>query len=151
MKKLLSILVLSFLFSGSSFAQKINLQCKFVEVPEAPSLSLVLDTDIEKASWQGGEYDWYHLQNDVFYFVMGIDTIYTYALNRNTGSLIIKIYKFTEEEKDKLYSEMFIKMTKEGKTTDDKSFIAKLIHDTYSEQNEMETTFLNCEKAKAKF
>ena len=151
MKKLLSIVVLSLLFIGSSYAEKINLAC-IAKGSDMPPFSVVLNTDNKKVSWQGGFFAPYFLKNDVFYFVMTLDPLKAiYALNRNTGHLVIKTYELTDEEEEKLADMMINKMLQDSKTTDDKEYEAELIYNTLNDQIVKDNFNLQCDKIKSKF
>jgi hypothetical protein len=152
MKKFLAIMVLGLLWSGKAFAETINLKCTHSDL-NIP-LSVVIDTENKKVSYQGSNFDDYHLENGVFYFVMQsekIDNRYAYSLNRNTGILKVSEYKFSEEEMKTMYAEVAIEMISAGKTTEDKSWLVKLIIDKYNEGEPADSLFLKCEKNKVKF
>ena len=152
MKKLLVIFVLGLLLSGNVYAEIINLACKSSDFKNP--LNIILDTKNETASYEGSNPDPYHLENGIFRFVMQDKDMkyrYAYSLNRNTGVLAIKGYQFSEEQMQTIYAEVALKMISEGKTTDDKSYLVKLIIDRYNEGQPLETFYLDCEKIKKKF
>ena len=151
MYKLLGIVVLGLLLSGNAYAEKINLAC-VAKGSDMPPFSVVLNTDNKKVSWQGGFFAPYFLKNDVFYFVMTLDPLKAiYALNRNTGHLVIKTYELTDEEEEKLADMMINKMLQDGKTTDDKEYEAELIYNTLNDQIVKDNFSLQCDKTKSKF
>ena len=153
MKKFLLIILITFILNGVALAEKINLACT-AKGSDMPPFSVVLNTDNKKVSWQGGYFAPYFLRNDVFYFVMTLPNPplkAIYALNRNTGHLVIKTYEFTDEKERKLADMMIKKMIQDGKTTDDKEYEAELIYDTLNSQIVKDNFNLQCDKAKAKF
>ena len=150
MKKLLAILVLGLLLSGNAYAEVINLKCTNTEI--GTPLSVVIDTKNENVSYQGSNPDDYYLENGVFYFAMQSKEIrWGYSLNRNTGILKVKGYEFSEEKFAEMKAEVALEMILAGKTTEDKSYLVKLIIDKYNEGEPLETFYLECEKVKPKF
>ena len=153
MKKLLGIVVLGLCWSGNAYADEIiNLKCTHPDL-NTP-LSLVIDTDNKRVSYQGSNYDDYYLENGVFYFSMQskkIDFRYAYSLNRNTGVLKVSEYKFSEEEMEKNYAEVALKMITAGKTSEDKDWLVKSIIETYNEGEPLDTMYIQCEKTKKAF
>ena len=152
MKKILTIIILGLLFSGNAYAETINLKCTHSDL-NIP-LSVVIDTENKKVSYQGSNFDDYYLENGVFYFVMQskkVDFRYAYSLNRNTGILKVSGYKFSEEQLKTMYADVATGMILAGKTTEDKSWLVKLIIDKYNEGEPTDSVFLKCEKNKAKF
>jgi hypothetical protein len=151
-KKLLAIIVLGLLWSGNANAETINLKCTHSDL-NIP-LSVVIDTENKKVSYQGSNFDDYYLENGVFYFVMqkkNFDYRYTYSLNRNTGILKVSEYKLSEEQMKTMYEDVTIRMVLDGKTTEDKSWLVKLVIDKYNEEEPADSTYLKCEKNKVKF
>ena len=150
MKKLLGIVVLGLLWSGKISAENINLKC--VDPTVGIPVSVVINTKNENVSFQGSDPDPYYLHNGIFYFSMGTDDFrYSYGLNRNTGMLRINAFQFSEEQFNKILTEVAAEMIASGKTADDKSYLVKLIEEKYDEEEPDDTIFMECEKAKAKF
>jgi hypothetical protein len=150
MKKLLGIVVLGFLLSGNAYSENINLKCEDpkINIP----MSVLIDEQNKLVSWQGSAPDYYHYENGVFSFAMTTDEFkYSYRLNRNTGVLIINAFKFSKEEFEKILEEVVNRMFAAGKTSDDKSYLVKLIVDKYDEENPEDTIFMECKKVEAKF
>lgn len=152
MKKLLGIIVFGWLLSGNAYSEIINLKCTDDEF-NTP-LSVVIDTKNENVSYQGSNPDDYYLENGVFYFAMQSkesEFRWGYSLNRNTGILTIKGYEFSEEKSAEIKAEVALEMILAEKTTDDKSYLVKLIIDKYNEGEPLETFYLECEKVDPKF
>ena len=152
MKKLLGIIVFGWLLSGNAYSEIINLKC--TNASFNTPLSVVIDTKNENVSYQGSNPDDYYLENGVFYFSMKSkesEFRWGYSLNRNTGILTIKGYEFSEEKSAEIKAEVALEMILAGKTTDDKSYLVKLIIDKYNEGEPLETFYLECEKVKPKF
>ena len=97
MKKIILLITISLLFSGSAYAEKINLSCK--ENITDTILSFTINTDNKTVSTQGSNYDPYLYSNGVFTFLMRTEkNDYLYRLNRNTGILIVKVWTRNEED-----------------------------------------------------
>lgn len=151
MKKILTILIFTLILSSKSNAEKINLACSILG-SNVPPYNAIIDTEIKKISWQGSGFDFYNLENDVFYFVMAnTPNRYTFALNRNTGHLVIRIYEFTDEQIQKIFKKIEIKMLNDKKTLQDKSYITMLMYDAYEKQTALDTMSMQCDRVKAKF
>jgi len=151
MKKIFIILLFSFLANGNVYAEKINLSCSS-ETQQFPLSSVVIDTEIKKISWQGSAFDWYNLKNDVFYFLMENPPYkFLSSLNRNTGVLTVKAYQISEEDNIKIMSEMYLKMLRDAKTSEDKEYMVDLMYETYTNSEAEETIYLDCEKTQKKF
>ena len=151
MKKIFIILLFSFLANGNALAEKINLSCSS-ETQQFPLSSVVIDTEIKKISWQGSAFDWYNLKNDVFYFLMENPPYkFLSSLNRNTGVLTVKAYQISEEDNIKIMSEMYLKMLRDAKTSEDKEYMVDLMYETYTNSEAEETIYLDCEKTQKKF
>ena len=145
-------MILGLFLTVNVYAETINLGCKSSDFKNP--LSIILDTKNETASYQGSNPDPYYLENGIFRFVMQDKDMkyrYAYSLNRNTRVLAIKGYQFSEEQMQTIYAELALKMISEGKTTDDKSYLVKLIIDKYNEGQPLETFYLDCEKIEKKF
>ena len=143
MKKLLGIVVLGLLWCGNVYSETINLKCTHSDI--GTPLSVVIDTENKKVSYQGSNFDDYYLENGVFHFVMQskkIDFRYAYSLNRNTGVLKVSEYKFSEEEMKKNLAEVAAEMILAGKTPEDKSWLVKLIIDKYNEGEPLDTVYI---------
>ena len=152
MKKLILILIAGMLLSSNAYAEVINLKCTNTEI--GTPLSVVIDTKNENVSYQGSDPDNYYLENGVFYFSMKSkesEFRWGFSLNRNTGILTIKGYEFSEEKSAEIKAEVALEMILAGKTTDDKSYLVKLIIDKYNEGEPLETFYLECEKVDPKF
>ena len=151
MKKIFIILLFSFLANGNVYAEKINLSCSS-ETQQFPLSSVVIDTEIKKISWQGSAFDWYNLKNDVFYFLMENPPYkFLSSLNRNTGVLTVKAYQISEEDNIKIMSEMYLKMLRDAKTSEDKEYMVDLMYETYTNSEAEETIYLDCKKTQKKF
>ena len=155
MKKLLSILFLSLLFSGSAYSKvidpfKINLTCQNSK-DEVP-ISISIHTALKNVSLQGSYPDSYYLKNDVFNFSMRAGKYtYSYHLNRNTGLLKIKAYIFSKEQMNKHNQEVFDTMVDNKQInledgTYDKSNLVKLMFEIYEQKKPEEIIFMECDQ-----
>ena len=143
-------MVICSLLGGNAFADIINLKCTHSDL-DTP-LSVVIDTKNENVSFQGSNPDNYYLENGVFYFAMQNKEIrWGYSLNRNTGILVAKGYEFSEEKYTEMKAQVAIEMILAGKTTEDKSWLVKLIIDKYNEGEPLETFNLECSKTEKVF
>lgn len=144
-------MVLGLLFGGSAYAEKINLTCSS-ETQQFPLSSVVIDTEIKKISWQGSAFDWYNLKNDVFYFLKENPPYKFFSsLNRNTGVLTVKAYQISEEDNIRIMSEIYLKMLRDAKTSEDKEYMVDVIYETYTNSEAEEIIYLDCEKTQKKF
>lgn len=149
MKKFLLIILL--FFSNFAHADKINLTCTN-ESQQYPQSSIVIDTEVKKISWQGSAFDWYNLRNDVFYFLMENPPYkFLASLNRNTGVLVVKAYQISEEDNIKIMSEIYLKMLRDNKTSEDKEYMVNIMYETYTSSEPQETIYLDCAKTEKKF
>ena len=150
MKKIILLITISLLFSGSAYAEKINLSCK--ENITDTILSFTINTDNKTVSTQGSNYDPYLYSNGVFTFLMRTEkNDYLYRLNRNTGILIVKVWTRNEEEFEKMLKEIYAKMLENGKTTKDSEYVLNLIVKTYEKNKDYTDLKFTCKKTEPKF
>jgi len=105
MKKLLGIIVLGLLLSGNAYAEKVNLNCKYLS-GNISKFYVGLDFKNSKFINQHGVM-WDIVYNDnivqtAFFGDGGTHSHYLMTISRLSGSGSVKAFKLSEEELDKL-------------------------------------------------
>ena len=150
MKKLLSILVLSFLFSGSAYAEKIYLKCFYPKDKQLDSLSF--DTTTKQVTFRGSLIDRYVLDEDEFKFLFSNrEFSYRVNLNRNTGIITMEAWELTKDFKANLANKIKQKIVSENKVND-LDYLVMTIYDEYGKIKRQFNAYTGeCEKTDVKF
>lgn len=156
MKKLLSIIFVSILLSGNSYAEVIDLLCTPI-TGKKETVSLSINTKIQKVRWQGSSnQNTYNLQNGVFgYTQTKPDSKFhsRHSLNRYSGVLTVEAYDFDIDNSryPKFVDMVNARLNSANKTTKDTIFFFTAY---YEELGNIKSDFefkFNCEKSEKKF
>lgn len=152
MKKLLLIILISFVWCNIGKANEIHLVCVNTNNPDFVGSLSIYQSD-KKISFNGGPPDFYFLENGVFkYTLRSADEKlkFRHSLNRNTGILEVNTFELTDEQNDK-HLEDTVKNIIEADKMDDRNYWAKIAHQDLTKYKSTFDGYFNCDTAKSKF
>ena len=152
MKKLLFITFISILWCNISKANEIHLVCVNTNNPDFVASLSIYEND-KKISFNGGDPDFYYLENGIFKYVLtnaNEALRFRHSLNRNTGRLQVNTYEFDDTKLEKIKQKVVDKIIEANKIND-MNFLAKAIHDEYKNYKSTFDGYFNCDIAKSKF
>ena len=154
MKKLLAIVVLGLLFSGSAYAEVLVLSCKEVDSTNEAAEWIF---DLKKKTYTtvyGAEIDIAYTEEGIFFHTYLKDALVTtFHVSRLTGKATIKRFIYNDEFKKKVREKIPVETNKlkseYPKHTDDGLFILAMNNITFNYP--ANTSTMNCSKLTKKF
>ena len=135
-----------------SKANEIHLVCVNTNNPDFVASLSIYESD-KKISFNGGDPDFYYLENGIFKYVLtnaNEALRFRHSLNRNTGMLQVNTYELTDEQVVKHTAETVEKIMEADKLGD-RNYWAKVIHRDLANYKSTFDGYFNCDIAKSKF
>ena len=156
MKKLLAIIVLGLLWSGSAYAEVLVLSCKEVDSTNEAAEWIF---DLKKKTYTtvyGAEIDIAYTEEGIFFHTYLKDALVTtFHVSRLSGKATIKRFIYNDEFKKKAQEKLPVEInklkSKYPKHTDDDLFLLAMNNFTRDNISSNSTSTMDCSKLTKKF